>query len=83
MTRTEPFRRLIHQGLITKDGAKMSKSKEMLLVGRVVEKYGSDVFACTSCLWGLLLRAATGDQGISGIAVLLNVFSHGEGKICR
>ncbi len=41
----EPFARLIHQGLITKDGAKMSKSKgNVVSPDEYVNKFGADIF---------------------------------------
>ena len=41
----EPYKRVVHQGLITKGGAKMSKSKgNAVSPDSFVETYGSDVF---------------------------------------
>ncbi|OGJ53852.1 leucine--tRNA ligase [Candidatus Peribacteria bacterium RIFCSPHIGHO2_02_FULL_49_16] len=41
----EPFQKLVHQGLITNQGAKMSKSKGNIVdPDPLVEKYGSDIF---------------------------------------
>ena len=41
----EPFKRLVHQGIITSNGAKMSKSKgNVVNPDQFVEKYGSDTF---------------------------------------
>ena len=41
----EPFQKLVHQGLITNKGAKMSKSKgNVVSPDSFVEKFGSDVF---------------------------------------
>lgn len=41
----EPFKRLIHQGVITRDGVKMSKSKGNAVdPTEYVQKYGSDAF---------------------------------------
>ncbi|MFH0770532.1 MAG: leucine--tRNA ligase [Candidatus Peregrinibacteria bacterium] len=41
----EPFKKLVHQGLITHKGAKMSKSKgNVVSPDSFIEQYGSDVF---------------------------------------
>jgi leucyl-tRNA synthetase len=65
----EPFQNLIHQGTITKDGAKMSKSH-----GNVVNpdeftlKYGSDVFRMYLMFMGPYeLGGDWSDKGISGV----------------
>lgn len=43
----EPFARLFTQGMITKDGAKMSKSKGNVVSPReIVERYGADTARC-------------------------------------
>lgn len=66
----EPFKKLVHQGLITHKGAKMSKSKgNVVSPDPFVEKYGSDVFR----MYLMFLGPFTGggdwnDKGISGIA---------------
>lgn len=40
---SEPFRRLLTQGMVLKDGAKMSKSKGNVVdPGEMIEKYGAD-----------------------------------------
>ena len=66
----EPFTRLVHQGLITKDGAKMSKSKgNTVSPDEFVEKYGSDVFRMYLMFLGPFTEGGDwGDQGITGIA---------------
>ena len=52
----EPFTRLVHQGMITKDGSKMSKSKgNVVSPDAFVEKYGSDVFRMYLMFMVLLL----------------------------
>ena len=65
----EPFRRLIHQGTITAQGAKMSKSK-----GNVVdphsfmENYGADVFRMYLMFMGPYeLGGDWSDKGIVGV----------------
>lgn len=65
----EPFQNLLHQGTITKDGAKMSKSH-----GNVVNpddftlKYGSDVFRMYLMFMGPYdLGGDWSDKGISGV----------------
>ena len=66
----EPFKRLIHQGMITKDGAKMSKSKgNVVSPDTLVEKYGSDVFRMYLMFMGPFSDGGDwNDQGITGIA---------------
>jgi leucyl-tRNA synthetase len=68
-TSDEPFQNLLHQGTITKDGAKMSKSH-----GNVVNpdeftlKYGSDVFRMYLMFMGPYeLGGDWSDKGISGV----------------
>ncbi len=65
----EPFMKLVHQGVITKDGAKMSKSR-----GNVVNpdeftlKYGSDVFRMYLMFMGPYDQGGDwSDKGISGV----------------
>ena len=41
---SEPFRRLLTQGMVLKDGAKMSKSKGNVVdPGEMIEKYGAEI----------------------------------------
>src|SRR5205085_7182160 len=43
----EPFQKLFTQGMITKDGAKMSKSKgNVVSPGPIVERFGADTARC-------------------------------------
>lgn len=66
----EPFKKLVHQGLITKDGAKMSKSKgNVVAPDSFVEKYGSDVFRMYLMFMGPFTEGGDwNDKGIGGIA---------------
>ena len=66
----EPFKRLVHQGMITKDGAKMSKSKgNVVSPDGFVEKYGSDVFRMYLMFMGPFTQGGDwSDTGISGVA---------------
>jgi len=65
----EPFKKLVHQGLITKDGAKMSKSKgNAVSPDEFVEKFGSDVFRMYLMFMGPYVDGGDwNDQGITGI----------------
>lgn len=66
---SEPFKRLVHQGLITKDGAKMSKSKgNVVSPDEFVEKFGSDVFRMYMMFMGPFTEGGDwNDRGITGI----------------
>jgi leucyl-tRNA synthetase len=66
----EPFRKLVHQGLITKDGAKMSKSKgNVVSPDEFIKEYGSDVFRMYLMFLGPFKDGGDwNDKGISGIA---------------
>jgi leucyl-tRNA synthetase len=72
----EPFKRLVHQGMITKDGAKMSKSKgNVVSPDQFVEKYGSDVFRMYLMFMGPFTEGGDwNDQGITGIARFVERF---------
>jgi leucyl-tRNA synthetase len=72
----EPFKRLIHQGMITKDGAKMSKSKgNVVSPDSFVEKYGSDVFRMYLMFMGPFSEGGDwNDKGITGIARFVEKF---------
>ncbi len=66
----EPFTRLVHQGLVTKDGAKMSKSKgNVVSPDEFIERYGSDVFRMYLMFMGPFEAGGDwSDQGITGAA---------------
>ncbi len=72
----EPFKRLVHQGMVTKDGAKMSKSKgNVVSPDSFVEKYGSDVFRMYLMFMGPFTEGGDwNDQGITGIARFVERF---------
>lgn len=72
----EPFKRLVHQGLVTKDGAKMSKSKgNVVSPDEFVEKYGSDVFRMYLMFMGPFTDGGDwNDQGITGISRFVERF---------
>ncbi len=65
----EPFKRLVHQGLITNQGAKMSKSKgNVVSPDGFVERYGSDVFRMYLMFMGPFTDGGDwNDTGIRGI----------------
>ncbi len=73
---SEPFKRLVHQGLITKDGAKMSKSKgNVVSPDQFVEKYGSDIFRMYLMFMGPFTEGGDwSDKGITGIARFVEKF---------
>jgi leucyl-tRNA synthetase len=66
----EPFKRLVHQGLITNQGAKMSKSKgNVVSPDSFVEFYGSDVFRMYLMFMGPFTDGGDwSDSGIKGTA---------------
>jgi len=65
----EPFAKLYHQGTITKDGAKMSKSRDNTVSpDEFIEKYGSDTFRAYLMFMGPFDEGGDwNDQGITGI----------------
>ncbi|HPG84803.1 MAG TPA: leucine--tRNA ligase [bacterium] len=65
----EPFRKLVHQGIITARGAKMSKSRgNVVNPDRFVEKYGSDTFRMYMMFMGGYEEGGDwSDEGIVGI----------------
>jgi leucyl-tRNA synthetase len=69
VSHSEPFKKLVHQGLITNKGAKMSKSKNNVVSpDSFVEKYGSDVFRMYLMFMGPFEGGGDwSDTGIKGI----------------
>jgi leucyl-tRNA synthetase len=69
ISREEPYQRLVHQGLITHGGVKMSKSKDNVVSpDAFVEKYGSDVFRMYLMFMGPFEGGGDwSDTGIKGI----------------
>ncbi|MDD4627815.1 MAG: leucine--tRNA ligase [Candidatus Peribacteraceae bacterium] len=65
----EPFKKLVHQGLITHKGAKMSKSKgNVVSPDSFVDRYGSDVFRMYLMFMGPFTDGGDwNDLGIKGI----------------
>lgn len=65
----EPFQRLMHQGLITNKGAKMSKSKgNVVSPDSFVDKHGSDAFRMYLMFMGPFTDGGDwSDTGIKGI----------------
>ena len=81
----EPFKSLFHQGTITKDGAKMSKSKNNTVSpDEFIERYGSDTFRCYLMFMGPFDEGGDwNDKGITGIfrflAKVITVCSKDDG----
>jgi leucyl-tRNA synthetase len=65
----EPFQRLFTQGMITRDGAKMSKSKgNMISPLPYVERYGADTARCYTLFIGPPDQDADWtDEGVEGV----------------
>lgn len=65
----EPFSRLVHQGTITKDGAKMSKSRgNVVSPDKFITQYGSDTFRMYLMFMGSYQEGGDwSDEGIVGI----------------
>ncbi len=72
----EPFKKLVHQGMITKDGAKMSKSKgNTVSPDEFVEKYGSDVLRMYLMFMGPFSDGGDwNDHGIVGLSRFVEKF---------
>ena len=70
----EPFKQLYHQGTITKDGSKMSKSKGNTVSPDIfIDEYGSDTFRCYLMFMGPFDEGGDwNDKGIKGIYRFLN-----------
>jgi leucyl-tRNA synthetase len=79
LSHREPYQRLIHQGLITAEGHKMSKSRgNAVSPDGFVERYGSDVFRMHLMFMGPFAQGGDwSDAGIIGIDRFLNsVITH-------
>lgn len=70
----EPFLSLLHQGTITKDGAKMSKSRgNTVSPDEFIDKYGSDIFRMYLEFMGPYEEGGDwSDKGITGIDRFVN-----------
>jgi leucyl-tRNA synthetase len=70
----EPFKRLVHQGVITKDGNKMSKSRgNVVNPDKFISDYGADTFRMYMMFMGSYTDGGDwSDEGITGIARFLN-----------
>ncbi len=69
VSHTEPFSRLVHQGLVTNKGAKMSKSKgNVVSPDAFVQEFGSDVFRMYLMFMGPFEAGGDwSDLGITGV----------------
>lgn len=72
----EPFQRLIHQGIITHEGDKMSKTKgNVVNPDAYIKKYGSDTFRCYMMFMGSYVDGGDwSDGGIGGVSRFVNRF---------
>jgi leucyl-tRNA synthetase len=70
----EPFANLFAQGMITRDGAKMSKSRgNTVSPGEYVERYGADTARTYICFMGPPERGADwSDEGLEGVGRFLS-----------
>ncbi|OIO37722.1 MAG: leucine--tRNA ligase [Candidatus Omnitrophica bacterium CG1_02_49_10] len=71
---TEPFKRLFTQGMIVKDGAKMSKSKgNVVSPDALIDKYGADTVRLYTLFIGPPEKDAEwNDRGVEGASRFLN-----------
>ncbi len=69
VSHSEPFQKLVHQGLITNQGAKMSKSKgNVVSPDAFVDRHGSDVFRMYLMFMGPFTDGGDwSDSGIKGV----------------
>src|SRR6185436_6219465 len=65
----EPFANLFAQGMITRDGAKMSKSKgNVVSPAEYVERYGADAARTYICFMGPPIKGGDWtDEGVEGV----------------
>ena len=65
----EPFQALFTQGMVTKDGAKMSKSRgNVVSPASIVERVGADTARCYTCSSGPPDQDADwSDEGVEGV----------------
>lgn len=70
----EPFKKMIHQGVITRNGSRMSKSKGNVVNPEpLINQYGSDVFRMYLMFMGdYSVGGDWSDGGISGVERLVN-----------
>ncbi|HJX32840.1 MAG TPA: leucine--tRNA ligase [Solirubrobacterales bacterium] len=70
----EPFANLFAQGMITRDGAKMSKSRgNTVSPGEYVERYGADTARTYICFMGPPERGGDwSDEGVEGVSRFLS-----------
>jgi leucyl-tRNA synthetase len=70
----EPFTKLVHQGVITNQGAKMSKSRgNVINPDSYIQRYGSDVFRMYMMFMGSYIEGGDwSDEGIQGMHRFLN-----------
>jgi leucyl-tRNA synthetase len=73
----EPFANLFAQGMITRDGAKMSKSRgNTVSPGEYVERYGADTARTYVCFMGPPERGGDwSDEGVEGVNRFLSRLS--------
>ncbi len=78
----EPFARLFTQGMITRDGAKMSKSKGNVVSPRdLVERYGADTARCYILFVGHPIDGADwSDEGVEGVHRFLSRLYRATGE---
>jgi leucyl-tRNA synthetase len=82
----EPFKKLVHQGLITNQGAKMSKSKgNVVSPDEFIDQYGSDVFRMYLMFMGPFTAGGDwNDTGIKGVdRFVQRIFSLFETNIAK
>ncbi|MBN1349578.1 leucine--tRNA ligase [candidate division KSB1 bacterium] len=72
----EPFTRLVHQGIITHEGEKMSKTRgNVVNPDQFIEKYGADCFRMYMMFMGSYTDGGDwNDEGINGLYRFINRF---------